>query len=266
MKLKPVLESLCELTSQATILRGITDEGRIFALGTIDSGEHLASRVISVVDGLREHVGQPFENHPWSYSFDISTFRQDAVSALMTMVGVVCPQADGSIFVKDYILLPRGLHPVHQFQFEHTPNGTILTPLEANGRKMSTEDRAASCLYPLAIAILNTRGCTIDFKNAPSVANVRRKRQGKHPIPAHYDVDATEYITALYSPTKSTDRDGTHASPLPHLRRAHPRNLSTGQRIWVRSALVNVRKEGDIAFVERRQAYRQAANRKDAAH
>lgn len=111
-------------------------------------------------------------------------------------------------------------------------------------------------LYPLAIAVLNTRGCRVDLRRAPSITNAKRKRQGKNPIPAHYDVDAAEYLTALGSVVDSADRGGSHASPIPHLRCAHERVLSNGNRIWVSSALVNVRSEGDIAFVERRKAYR----------
>lgn len=116
--------------------------------------------------------------------------------------------------------------------------------------------RAALSHYPLAIAVLNTRGCRVDLKRAPSITNVKRKRQGKHTIPAHYDVDAAEYLTALGSVMDSADRGGTHSSPIPHLRRAHERVLSNGKRIWVSSALINVRSEGDIAFVERQKAYR----------
>jgi len=119
------------------------------------------------------------------------------------------------------------------------------------------EDRAAGSLYPPAIAMLNTRGCSIDLKRAPTIANAKRARKGKSVIPGHYDVDASEYFTALVSSNNPADNGGTHASPIPHLRRAHERVLANGKRLWIPSALVNVRNEGDIAFVERRKAYSQ---------
>ena len=104
--------------------------------------------------------------------------------------------------------------------------------------------------------MLNTRGCSIDLKRAPNIENARRKRQGKTTIPSHYDVDASEYFTALGAAKNAADRGGAHASPIPHLRRAHERILPNGKRIWIPSALINVRNEGDIAFVERRKSYR----------
>lgn len=256
MNLHRIFENLAELSSQHVIPKGIIDEGRIFALGVFENADHQHGRVTEVVEGLKDHVGQPFELHPWAYMFDVSTFKQDSVAAYMTLVGVVLPRNDGSILVIDYIALPKRLRPMNQFLFEHTANGTTVRVLGSDDGKMAIEDRLASSLYPLAIAILNTRGCSIDLKHAPGVTNARRKRQGKHPIPAHYDVDASEYVTALRSPAETRNRNGTHASPIPHLRRAHERVLSNGKRIWVQSALINVRKEGDIAFVDRRKGYR----------
>lgn len=107
--------------------------------------------------------------------------------------------------------------------------------------------------------MLNTRGCSIDLKRAPTIANAKRARTGKSVIPGHYDVDAREYFTALGSTLNSSNKDGTHASPIPHLRRAHERVLANGKRIWTPSALVNVRNEGDVAFVERRKSYKRSS-------
>jgi hypothetical protein len=140
--------------------------------------------------------------------------------------------------------------------YEHTPGGTNVSLPGRNGlTKEQLEDALSGTIYPLAIAILNTRGCTIGFKRAPRLENQRRSKKGQRPLPAHYRVDAAEYITALGGTSPAREAGGTHASPIPHLRRAHERVLADGRRIWIPSALVNVRSEGDIAFVERRRGY-----------
>lgn len=256
MKLQRVFEYLSELPSQRVIPQGVIDEGRIFALGVFENDKQLYGRVIDVVEGLKEHIGQPFELHPWAFVVNLSTAQRDGVSAPMTFLEVVLPQQNGSVFVSSYLALPRRLQLTEHYIFKHTPKGTKITVSSPDSRQTSPEERAGMSHYPLAIALLNTRGCQVDFKRAPNITNAKRKRQGKRPIPAHYDVDAAEYLTALQSVADSTNRDGTHASPIPHLRRAHERVLANGKRIWVSSALVNVRSEGDIAFVERRKAYR----------
>jgi hypothetical protein len=264
MKLQRVFEKLSDLSSRSVIPKGIVDEGRIFALGVFENEDHLHSRVTEVVEGLNEHVGQPFELHPWAFVYDISTFKQDGKTSPMTVVGVVWPQDDGSILVRDFIALPKGLRLVKQFLFRHTPDGTTVTAAGGDGSNEDQEDRVAASLYPLSIAILNTRGCSVDLKRAPTFLNAKRKRQGKHPIPASYNVDSSEYFTALGSAAKAENFGGTHASPIPHLRRAHERVLQNGKRIWIPSTLINVRNEGDIAFVERRKSYRRGDQRQEA--
>jgi hypothetical protein len=253
MNLKRVFQNMSDLSGNGVIPRGIIDEGRIFSLGVFVNEDHLHGRVVDVVEGLKEHVGQPFELHPWAFVYDISTFKQDGRTSPITLVGFVWPQADGSVVVKDYIALPKYLRYMKQFTFRHTTDGTTVKRVGSDGNQDNSVDAS---LYPLAIAMLNTRGCSIDLKRAPKIENAKRNRQGKTTIPAHFDVDASEYFTALNSAKYTTNRDGTHASPIPHLRRAHERVLANGKRIWITSALINVRNEGDIAFVERRKSYR----------
>jgi hypothetical protein len=257
MKLQRVLEELSGLSDRQMIPRGIIEEGRIFAFGVFENEDHLHGRVTDVIEGLKEHVGQPFDLHPWAFVYEVSTFKQDGKTPTIPAVGLVWPQADGSVIVRDFVAAPRGFRFLDQFTFYHTANGTTVRVSGEGRGQEDHEDRVAGSLYPPAIAMLNTRGCGIDLKRAPSIANSRRARMGKSCIPAHYNVDAAEYFTALGSSQSSNELGGTHASPIPHLRRAHERVLPSGKRIWIPSALVNVRNEGDVAFVERRKSYRQ---------
>jgi len=256
MKLQRALETIGQLAARQVVAQGIVDEGRIFALGMFENEEQLHGRILDVVQGLREHVGQPFERHPWAFVFDMSTFKQTGHTAPMSMLGVVWPQLDGSVVVQEYYLTGRGARKMNTVRYEHTPEGTNLSLLGKSGlSREQMEDALSATIYPLAIAILNTRGCAIDLKRAPQLDNRRRARKGQRPLPAHYRVDAAEYITALGGASTARDAGRTHASPIPHLRRAHERVLADGRRIWIPSALVNVRSEGDIAFVERRKGY-----------
>lgn len=256
MKLQRALETIGELSDRQAVPQGILDEGRIFSLGFFENDEHLHGRVTEVVEGLGDRVGQPFERHPWVFVFDMSTFGQTGHNMPMTMLGVVFPQDDGSVFVDDYMLKSRAARRMQSIRYEHTPHGTTLSLFNASGMSREQhEDALSATLYPLAIAILNTRGCSIDLKRAPAIENQRRARKGQRPVPAHYRVDAAEYVTALGGSQNSKDAGGTHASPRPHLRRAHERVYQDGKRVWIPSALVNVRRQEDLAFVELRQGY-----------
>ncbi len=256
MKLQRALETIGQLVARQVVAQGIVEEGRIFALGTFENEEQLHGRITDVVQGLREHIGQPFERHPWAFVFDMSTFKQTGHTSPMSMLGVVWPQPDGSVVVEEYYLNGRGARRMKTVRYEHTPEGTNLSLVgKSDLSREQMEDALSGTIYPLAIAILNTRGCAIDVKQAPHLENRRRVRKGQRPFPAHYRVNAAEYITALGGTSTSRDAGGRHASPMPHLRRAHERVLQGGRRIWIPSALVNVRSEGDIAFVERRKGY-----------
>lgn len=258
MKLKRILENLTQPTGMNAIPQGIIDEGRIFALGTISNPEQDHERVIQVVEGLREHVGQPFEQHAWCFTVNLSTTHLDDRNSPLSVVEKVIPQKDGSILVTQYFAMPRRLMALSHFIFKHTSSGTKISLPKSVEHENIVPENIKISFYPLAIALLNTRGCRVDLKRAPSITNAKRTRQGKAPIPAHYDIEVSEYLTALRSNVESNDRGGGHSSPIPHLRRAHERVLASGKRIWVSSALINVRSEGDIAFVERRKAYQQS--------
>lgn len=257
MKQQHPLAQLSALAERGDVPRGIIDEGRIFSLGRFENNDELSGRVTNVVDGLREHVGQPFDMLPWAFVLDVSSFKRTGIASQMAFIELVFPQKDGSILVETRTAMENRVLDQDRFVFRHKSDGTKIA-LPSDQRPAIMANMPRSSQYPLAIAILNTRGCSVDLRRAPSIANRKRVRQGKYPIPAHYDVDAAEYLTALRAEKESHDRGGTHASPIPHLRRAHERVLANGSRIWVSFSLVNVRNEGDISFVEKRKAYRRA--------
>ncbi|WP_171231023.1 hypothetical protein [Ruegeria sp. HKCCA6707] len=254
MKLKRALELVPSLGNEV-VPQGIVDEGRIFALGSFSSAKLNLARVVDVLQGLKDQVLQPFGLHPWAFVLDYSPSEAQGESKPLTILEVVRPQPDASVLVNQFVLKQGRAPFMAELVFHHTETGMYTKVSKSLMRDGETGKSAAIPYYPLAVAILNTRGCQVDLKRAPSVTNKRRKRLGKAPIPAHYNTDASEYLTALSSTKESVDRGGTRASPRPHLRRAHERILYDGKRSIIPPALVNVRSEGAIPFVQRRKAY-----------
>lgn len=85
--------------------------------------------------------------------------------------------------------------------------------------------------------ILATKGVGLRREPAPVKLNAKREKQGKPAYPSVTHVDARAYFDAM----QRTALGGTHASPVPHLRRGHIRTYQDGRKTWIRSALVNCR-------------------------
>lgn len=141
MKLQRVFEYLSDLSSQRVIPQGVIDEGRIFALGIFENADQLHGRVTDVVEGLKEHVGQPFEMHPWAFVIDLSTAQQDGVAKPLTFVEVVLPQQNGAVYVSQYLAMPRRLRLIDHFIYKHTPTertSLFRNPTHARKSKKTT--------------------------------------------------------------------------------------------------------------------------------
>lgn len=96
--------------------------------------------------------------------------------------------------------------------------------------------------------ILSARGVPRRVEHPPERLNAKRAKNGRPPLPRVTYVDARYYTDAA----RRTDHGGTHASPVPHLRRGHPRRLHSGRETWVRDCIVNATSVHDI---ERRDHY-----------
>ena len=90
--------------------------------------------------------------------------------------------------------------------------------------------------------ILATKNVGLRVEKASEKVNKKREKKGKPPYPAVTYVDVQRYMEAAARSATA----GTHASPIPHLRRGHIRNYRNGGRSWVRPALVNCRSLKDI--------------------
>jgi len=228
---------------------GILSEGRIFFLGQIAVDQELFERSKAVLSNLSENVRQPFENHAWAFCMDVKWPDHDHFTTVIGKMDVFTPGSLSCIYFAAQ--QDQSIEAVETWNFSHTNNGFGAERLSPMGYNFTSEF-APTC-YMIAISCLNTRGCNV-VRSEP-VRGIKNLRSN---LVKHYDVDASEYITAIRSRNTNSESpnesSGLRRSPIPHLRRGHERVVN-GQRTWIRDMLINVRSEDDIAFVDKRIAY-----------
>lgn len=130
-------------------------------------------------------------------------------------------------------LLP-GLHRWH---------GKLMYP------PLPTKDMQSDTLGGLGDGVLGlsmvmcTKGVPTRVEEASTKLNAKRVRNGKEPLVRVTHVDTQAYYQAL----ENTAKGGTHASPVPHLRRGHIRHYANGSTVWIRDCLVNCRSAAEAA-------------------
>jgi len=145
------------------------------------------------------------------------------------------------------------------FDFEHgsgpiTMDPMLVTHLKNKGfsgedsRKMlETFANQGWGTYSTILGFLNTRGVKYQ------VTETKLNKKGAI-IKAGRIVPKNLYVTHIKeSAGKVIPRGayiGSHASPTPHLRRGHVRNLPDGNTTWVRPCMVNVASSDELAFLE----------------
>lgn len=103
-----------------------------------------------------------------------------------------------------------------------------------------------------ALLILNTRNIRRETIKVKDSLNKARARSGKPPIPPYDMVHSAPYVTAMNggnARARGVDRGGTHASPIPHIRRGHMRHYDNGKASFVRDTLVNVEDKARANFL-----------------
>jgi hypothetical protein len=95
--------------------------------------------------------------------------------------------------------------------------------------------------------ILQTKGIGLRREEPSEKLNKKRAASGKPLMPAVTYVNAKAYFEAA----RNTRRGGSHASPVPHLRRGHIRTYEDGRKVWIRDALVNCRSISELHLRDR---------------
>jgi hypothetical protein len=76
---------------------------------------------------------------------------------------------------------------------------------------------------------------------ADAKLNKARVKNGKPQIPPYWKIEPPKPTVLVpgATPRPAAAKSGTHASPRPHDRRGHQRNLKSGRTIWVKDCKIN---------------------------
>lgn len=117
-------------------------------------------------------------------------------------------------------------------------HGNLIAPLRLPSKDLEADALGALGDGVIGLSmILCTRGIGLRVEEASAKLNAKRARSGKDPLPRVTHVDAEMYYRAM----ENTASGGSHASPVPHLRRGHIRRYADGNSTWIRDCLVNCR-------------------------
>ena len=135
-----------------------------------------------------------------------------------------------------------GTPPEHEHQIMLTPSAScfmFLAGEDPEETKRLIQDNGALVVNMVmtAYGLLNMKVTDTTHVEAPAKLNRAREKKGKQPIPDSVQVRIKKSVRDAYKGS------GTHASPRPHWRRGHVRQLSTGKRIPVQPHMV-MAKEG----------------------
>jgi len=128
---------------------------------------------------------------------------------------------------------------------------------EVMNRGKSPESAAAgNVLDPLmtCLMMLSTNGIERETIRANPKLQKSRLRSGKPPIPPYDRVNSKPYVTAMMlrgQPRAGESAGGTHASPVPHIRRGHLRTYASGVQSFIRDTLVNVTEDTKLSWLNR---------------
>jgi hypothetical protein len=102
-------------------------------------------------------------------------------------------------------------------------------------------------IWPLSL-MLATKGTKLRVEDPAPKLQAKRAAHNKPRLPRVTYVDAEHYYQAM----RNSETKGTHASPVPHLRRGHIRNWKERQ-IWIRDMLINCKSINELEHRERYQ-------------
>ena len=101
-------------------------------------------------------------------------------------------------------------------------------------------ERFQICAVVLLSLIADSRSSVIRVE-ADAALNKARVKRGKTPILPYWKIEPPKPTVLVpgSAPKPATAKGGTHASPRPHDRRGHPRNLKSGRTVWVRDCRIH---------------------------
>ena len=241
-KLRTFIDAACPLARHAVA------SGRLFDLG------HMTDEVMnSEAIRARELYGRRFIDHPFREPWVIfRTWERGTISYLIIpdssadreFIGMeFCPcKIDEKkvlvLFRSALIVLGPQCPPDHVAGYDLFGSEESLASVSS-----------VSSMTLAAMLLLATKNVCIEKVQGRKYPGTGSEK----PMRDYFRVHTADYVTALMgrSGTRGPGT-GTHASPVPHLRRGHVRHLPDGRTAWVRDCLVGA-DEGH--FANRRANY-----------
>lgn len=237
------------------------EEGRLFDFDLMPNTDII--RLSTHLKGMEDAtMHPPFED--WRFCFAATSDFKEAASGMpkfATNFYVVEGKQSDAVQVSEFVVMAdnNGLLFSGSIYIQLPISATAIAVVIGCSEIFVNQIRALidSMLDPClaSLVMLNTKGVDYTEKKPPRPERRRAEKEGV-PAPSHWQINASEYFTALRHTGASSggDAKASHASPIPHIRRGHSRTLSSGKQTWVRDCLVNVKSQTQEAFVERSRA------------
>lgn len=237
-------------------VKNIVRGGRLIASGMVPKWEALNAEIPRIVDLFRRgYLPHPFHDGGYAIAFQHPTKR--------TFLLVVHPDPDNFMKMKLDVLVAvrESLGSGWETYFELVVNGeitfgekiditadmTLVGRLPKDRGLAVIETHATHLLFVLMM--MNTKWVVTEKLRVPDKLNNSRRKSGKERLPEMLNILGEEYVTVINGMHHTGPRgegEGTHASPVAHLRRAHIRRLPL-RDVMVRETRVNMRTDGPIA-------------------
>lgn len=166
--------------------------------------------------------------------------------------------------IGDRVILYPGIHPNPDYtgyscEIVAAYKRFLDTPMWEAFQHLTDEQCACNVIDPVmtALLMLNTNGIKTETIVAPPKLNRARIKARKYPIPPYKKVTSDLYVTTILARrTRNIPAaQGSHASPIAHIRKGHWRNYAPGLKTYIRDTLVNVDEAARLNFVAHRSHY-----------
>lgn len=248
-------------------LRDDFSAGRIFDFGVVPDAI-LERYATAATDRALPEMQPPFQD--WRFSFcHARAERADGSDAANwpLQITTVHGFSNADVHFSTFLLLSDTI----PLELRYIAGVYLFWPAEAlpkymvyTSNKLPSGDFCSALGDPLiaGMLMLNTRNLEVAEILPPRAERRRLARKGETPW-SIWSVSTASYYTALVNAGSMQRKTGdakasSRASPIPHLRRGHWRQVDDGQ-VWVRDSIINALSPDCPAFVERmrhRIAYR----------
>lgn len=219
------------------------------------------------------HLSTPFQTVAYWYTVDFNDSPTPEVRRIMTLITKAIVEGREHFLIAEFHKADPEQHaqwdPERKWKYVYYLDGAVVLRPDATHQKWQgdvletgvrpldnlqlTHDSLASSLgdgMSVLSLLIATKGIP-QRKEVPSPKLQKKRTESKKPLlPTVTYIDTKFYQRAAHN----TARGGTHASPVPHLRRGHVRSQPFGPKndpkyrdVWIKDQLINCRSMDEVA-------------------